>query len=192
MMAVKLLVNIAVMMMVLGGTPVPPEVRGREPPSSSYSSLTFSLDGRRVSPLVHGLHGVGGARAPPRLDLSLCLSPFLRSLILPFHRFLNSRRSVTPIGLNFGHDFYPDIGFLVAKEGHQPPYGVATRAQGAPPASCPPRASSRVDSSSQKSHIFQKKSPSVFIPFGLRLIWVFSETKTCNKQELALGTGSIC
>ena len=43
----------------------------RAPPSSS-SSLTFSLDGRRVSPLVLGSHGVGGARAPPRLDLSLC------------------------------------------------------------------------------------------------------------------------
>ena len=32
-MAVKLLVKIAVMMMAPGGTPVPPEARGREPPS---------------------------------------------------------------------------------------------------------------------------------------------------------------
>ena len=39
MMAVKLLVKIAVMMMAPGGTPVPPEVRGREPPS-----LFFFLD----------------------------------------------------------------------------------------------------------------------------------------------------
>ena len=77
-MAVKLLVKIAVMMVAPGGTPVPPEARGREPPPS-YSSLTSSLDGRRVSPLVLGLHGVGGARAPPRLDLSLCLSLFLLS-----------------------------------------------------------------------------------------------------------------
>ena len=45
--------------------------KGGSPPSSS-SSLTSSLDGRRVSPLVLGSHGVGGARAPPRLDLSLC------------------------------------------------------------------------------------------------------------------------
>ena len=82
------------------GVLAPPGERGREPPSS-YSSLTFSLDGRRVSPLVHGLHGMGGARAPPRLDLSLCLSLFLRSQILPFHHFLYSRRSVTPIGLKF-------------------------------------------------------------------------------------------
>ena len=89
MMAVKLLVKIAVMMMAPGGTLVPPKARGREPPPSS-SSLTSSLDGRRVSPQVHGLHGTGGARAPPRLDLSLCLSLFLRSQILPFHRFLYS------------------------------------------------------------------------------------------------------
>ena len=52
--------------------------RGGEGPPSSSSSFPFSLDGRRVSPLVHGLHGMGGVRAPPRLDLSLCLSLFLR------------------------------------------------------------------------------------------------------------------
>ena len=60
------------------GVPAPPEERGRGAPSSS-SFLTSSLDGRRVSPLVLGSHGVGGARAPPRLDLFLCLSLFLRS-----------------------------------------------------------------------------------------------------------------
>ena len=66
-----MLLKIAVMMMAPGGVPVPPEARGREPPPYS-SSLTFSLDGRRVSPLVLCSHGLGGARAPPRLDLSLC------------------------------------------------------------------------------------------------------------------------
>ena len=66
-----------------GSAPAPSEARGREPPPSS-SSLTFSLDGRWVSPLVHGPHGMGGARAPPRLDPSLCLSLFLRSQIWPF------------------------------------------------------------------------------------------------------------
>ena len=66
----EVLVKIAVMMMAPGGVPAPPEARGRGPPS--YSSLTSSLDGRRVSPLVLGSHGVGGAKAPPRLDLSLC------------------------------------------------------------------------------------------------------------------------
>ena len=53
--------------------------RERGPPSSS--SLTSSLDGRRVSPLVLASHGVGGARAPPRLDLSLCFCPFTVSFI---------------------------------------------------------------------------------------------------------------
>ena len=70
-----------------GGVPAPPKERGRGPPSSYSSSLTFSLDGRRVSPLVHGLHGMGGARALRDwicLSVSLCfcipdssLSPFL-------------------------------------------------------------------------------------------------------------------
>ena len=105
--------------------------RGGESPPSYYSSLTSSLDGRRVSPLVLGSHGMGGARAPLRLDLSLCLSLFLRSRFW-LHRFLYSRRSVTPIGLKFEHDLYPDISFLAEKEGHQLPYRVAMRVRGAP------------------------------------------------------------
>ena len=39
MMAVKLLVKIAVMMMAPSGTPVPPEARGREPPSFFFLDL---------------------------------------------------------------------------------------------------------------------------------------------------------
>ena len=105
MKAVKLLLKIAVMMMVPGSASAPPEARGREAPSSSSSSLNSSLDGRRVSTLVIGSHDVGGARAPPRLDLSLCLSLFLCSQILAFHRFLNSQISVTPIGLKFNTIF---------------------------------------------------------------------------------------
>ena len=58
--------------------------KGKRAPPSSSSSLTSSLDGRRVSPLFLGLHGMVGARAPPRLDLSLCLSLFPRSLFWPF------------------------------------------------------------------------------------------------------------
>ena len=124
------------------------------------------------------------------VSLSLSISALW---ILPFHRFFYNRRSVTPIGLNFGHDLYPEISFLAAKEGLNRLTGWTrgSRARltpGArPPASWPPRASYRVDSSSQKSQIFQKKSPSVFIPFGLRLIWVFCETK--NMQQTGTGTG---
>jgi hypothetical protein len=44
---------------------------GESLPPSSFS-LASSLDGRRVSPLVHGSHGGGGVGAPPRLDLPLC------------------------------------------------------------------------------------------------------------------------
>ena len=67
----EVLVKIAVMMMALAAFRRHQERGGEWPPSSS-SSLTFSLDGRMVSPLVLGSHGLGGARAPPRLDLSLC------------------------------------------------------------------------------------------------------------------------
>ena len=81
-----------------GGTPAPPEVRGREPPSFFFF-LDLLPRWEKGFPLVLGLHGVGGARAPPRLDLSLCLSLFLRSLLAPFHRFVYIWRSVTPIGL---------------------------------------------------------------------------------------------
>ena len=61
------------------GILAPPVERGREPPFLFFFFLDLLLGGRRVSPLVHGLHGMGGARAPMRLDLSLCLSLFLRS-----------------------------------------------------------------------------------------------------------------
>ena len=83
-----------------GSIPTPPEEKGRGGPF-----VFFFLDllprWEKGFPSGPCLHGVGGARAPPRLDLSLYLSLFLRSQILPFHRFLYSRRSVTPIGLKF-------------------------------------------------------------------------------------------
>ena len=78
--------KIVVMMMAPGGVPAPPEARGRDPPSSS-SSLTFSLDGRRVS-LWSMVSMAWEGREPLRdwicLSVSLCfcvprsgLSPFL-------------------------------------------------------------------------------------------------------------------
>ena len=87
MMVVKLLVKMAVMMMAPAALRRHRKQGGEGSPPSS-SSLTSSLDGRRVSPLVLGSHGVGGARAPLRLDLSLCLSLFLRSPLALFHRFI--------------------------------------------------------------------------------------------------------
>ena len=70
-----------------------------------------------ISLLVHGLHGGGGVGAPPRLDLPLCFLLFLRSCFLAFHRFLNSRRSITPIALKFLHDLFHKLSFLRQKKG---------------------------------------------------------------------------
>ena len=61
------------------GVPVP---SGKSSPPSS-SSFASPLDGRRVPPIVHGLHGCGGARAPPRLDLPLCSLLFCAPQIWP-------------------------------------------------------------------------------------------------------------
>lgn len=163
---------------------------GESPPPSS--SLTFSLDGRRVSPLVHGLHGMGGARAHPRLDMSLCLSLFLRSQILPFHHFLYSRRSVTLIGMKFWHDLYPDISFLAVKEGNQPPYGWTTRVGARLGGQARPLPRGHLGHRLTwiilpKIIYIPKKSQLVFIPFGLRLIWIFCETK--SMQQIGTRTG---
>ena len=70
--------------------------KGGERPPSYSSSLTFCLDGRRVYPLVHGLHGGRGARPPPRLDPSLCLSLcfcVLVSALSPFRIYMEIRNS---------------------------------------------------------------------------------------------------
>ena len=68
-------------------------------------------------------------RQPLRDWIYLSVSAFSD---MAFHHFFYNRRSVTPIGLNFGHDLYPEISFLAPSEGLKPPYGVATRAQSAP------------------------------------------------------------
>ena len=124
----------------------------------------------------------------------ICLSLFPRSLILPFHRFLYSRRSVTPIGLKFGHIFYPDIGFVAAKEGNQLPYGVATRAQGAPdplghaPHPRGPLGHRLALIPLPKIHIYSKKNLRRLLPpFGLRLIWIFCETKNMQQTGTDIG-----
>ena len=83
-----------------GGVPAPPGERGREPPSFFFI-LGLPLGGRRVPPLVHGLHGSGGAEAPLILDLPLCSLLLLHSCFLAKNRFLYSQRSITPIALRF-------------------------------------------------------------------------------------------
>ena len=125
--AVKLLVKMTVMMMAPGGTPAPPEARGRGAPFFFFLDLLLRWEKGFPSGPWSPWYGRG--ESPSEIG---SVSLFLRSLILPFHRFFYNRRSVTPIGLNFGHDLYPEISFLAAKEGLQPPYRVATRVRGAP------------------------------------------------------------
>ena len=92
--------------------------------------------------------------------LFLSVSAFSSAALSPFRIYMeicNSDWTET-----FAVNFLPKISFIAAEEGHQPPYGWPTRVRGAPrgagapPASWPPRAPSRMDFSSQKSYIFQK------------------------------------
>jgi len=121
MMAMKLLVKIAVMMMAPGGSPAPPEARGREPPS-----FFFFLDllPRREKGFPSGpwspWHGRGERPSEiGSVSLSLSVSAFW---ILPFHRFFYNRRSVTPIGLKPSPRLFSTNSI-----------GVPTRVRGAPP-----------------------------------------------------------
>ena len=132
MMAVNLLVKIAVMMMASGSALAPLEARGREPPFFFFFFLDLLPRWEKGFPSGPWSPWRGRGESPSEIgsvSLSLSVSAFSD---LAFHHFFYNRRSVTPIGLNFGHDLYPETSFLAAKEGHQPPYGVATRAQGAP------------------------------------------------------------
>ena len=96
MKAVKLLVKIAVMMMAPDGVPAPPEARGIGPPF-----LFFFLDllprWEKGFPSGPWLPWLGRGESPSEIG---SISPFLRSQILPLHRFFYIRRSVTPIGVN--------------------------------------------------------------------------------------------
>ena len=91
----EMLVKIAVMMMAPGGVLAPPEARGREPPF-----LFFFLDllprWEKGFPSGPRLPWRGRGESPSEIG---SISLFLRSGILPWHRFLYIWRSVTPIGL---------------------------------------------------------------------------------------------
>ena len=95
MMAVKLLVKIAVMMMAPDGTPMPPEARGREPPS-----FFFFLDllPRWEKGFPSGpwppWHGRG--ESPSEIgfvSLSLFVSAFSDSALSPFLKSPEIRKS---------------------------------------------------------------------------------------------------
>ena len=88
----EVLVKITVMMMVAMAAFRRHRERGGEGPPSSSSSLTSSLDGRRVSPLVLGLHGVGG-REPLRDWICLSVSAFCSAALSPFRIYMEIRNS---------------------------------------------------------------------------------------------------
>ena len=116
MMAMKLLMKIVVMMMAPGGTPVPPEARGREAPSLFFFLGLLPRWGKGF-PSGPWSPWRGRGNSPSEIgyvSLSLSVSALQ---ILPFHRFLYSRRSVTPIGLKFGHGFIRILAFLRRKKG---------------------------------------------------------------------------
>ena len=94
-MAVKLLVKIAVMMMAHGGTPAPPEARGREPPSFFFflDLLPRWAKGFSSGPCPPW-HGRG--KSPSEIgsvSLSLSVSAFPDSSLSPFLIFPEIRNS---------------------------------------------------------------------------------------------------
>ena len=92
----EVLVKIAVMMMAPGNAPAPPEARGREAP---FFFFFLDLLPRWEKGFPSGpwppWHGRG--ESPSEIG---SISLFLRSQILPLHRFLYIWRSVTLIGVN--------------------------------------------------------------------------------------------
>ena len=102
MKAVKLLVKIVVMMMAPGSAPAPPEARGRGPPFFFFLvDLLPRLEKGFPSGPCPPWRGRG--ESPSKIG---SISLFLRSQILPLHRFFHIRRSVTPIGVNLSPRFF--------------------------------------------------------------------------------------
>ena len=92
----EVLVKIAVMMMAPGIVSAPPEARGREPPFFFFFFLDLLPRWEKGFPSGPWLPWRGRGESPSEIG---SISLFLRSVILPWHRFLYIWRSVTPIGL---------------------------------------------------------------------------------------------
>ena len=100
--AAEVLVKIAVMMMATGGVPAPPEARGREPPFFFFF-LGLLPRWEKGFPSGPCLPWCGRGESPSENG---SISLFLRSQILPLHRFFNIRISVTPIGVNLSPRYF--------------------------------------------------------------------------------------
>ena len=81
----EVLVNIAVMMMAPGSAPAPPEARGREPPFFFFFFLDLLPRWEKGFPSGPWLPWHGRGESPSEIG---SISLFLRSQILPLHRFL--------------------------------------------------------------------------------------------------------
>ena len=120
-------------------------------------------------------------REPLRDWIYLSVSAFPDSTPSPFPLYLEIRNS--DWGESFAQIFLIKLAFLHQKKsvnrltGGPQESRACPGGRARPPVSWPPRTSFRVDSSSGKSQIFQNNSPSVFIPFGFRMILGFCETK---------------
>ena len=161
---------------------MPPEARGREPPSFFFF-LDLLPRWEKGFPSGPWLPWCGRGESPSEIgsvSLPLSVSAFWDSALAPFLLYPEIRNSDWIE--TFAQIFFQKLAFLRPKKGINRltsgprGWGRAHFKWAWAPISWPPRASSRVDSSSQKSQIFQNNSPSVFIPFGLRLIWGFCET----------------
>ena len=83
------------------GILAPPVERGREPPFFFFLDLLPRWE--KGFPSGPWLPWLGRAESPSKIG---SISLFLRSQILPLHRFFNIRRSVNPTGVNLSHRFF--------------------------------------------------------------------------------------
>ena len=162
MMAVKLLVKIAVMMMPPGSVPAPPEARGRGPPFFFFF-LELLPRWEKGFPYGPWLPWLGRGESPSEIgsiSLFLSVSVFPDSAPSPFPLYLEIRNF--DWGESFAQIFLVKLAFLRQKKGINrltgAPRGSGARpgGQARPPTSWPPRAPSRVDFSSGIFQIFQK------------------------------------
>ena len=111
-MAVKLLVKIAVMMMAPGGTPAPPEARGREPPSFFFF-LDLLPRWEKGFPSGPWSPRRGRGESPSEIgsvSLSLSVSAFSSAALSPFRIYMEIRNSDWPE--TFAVIFFRILAFL--------------------------------------------------------------------------------
>ena len=100
------LVKIAVMMMAPGSALAPPEARGREAPFFFFF-LDLLPRWEKGSPSSTWPPWRRRGESPSEIGSVSLSSSVSCSPDLALHRFLNSRRSITPIVLKFLHDISP-------------------------------------------------------------------------------------